>query len=86
MTDEKHKVIIFQWQDLPNTKEPSYAINMTPATEGCNKTCVTSQTHMELTLQVDTLYNVSAGTETCGGALKSGFSLHISIYLEGNDI
>ena len=75
-------VTIF-WQKPVSTQHRIYHITVEPATEGCNTTCETEKSEMELKLAVDTAYNVTIKVVVCNGNLQSTNKQSLQIFLNG---
>lgn len=81
--DTNLRIITISWQEPNITQHQIYHITVEPAIQGCNTTCETEKTEMELKLAVDTAYNVTIIAVMCNGSVQSTKSKPLQIFLNG---
>lgn len=80
--DDSRTITIF-WQEPISTQHRIYHITVEPGIQGCNTTCKTENSEMELELAVDTAYNVTIIAVVCNGSLQSTKSQPLQVLLNG---
>ena len=71
------------WQETTTEQHQRYNVTVEPGVQGCNTTCMSDRSHMELNVAIDTPYNISIITVICNGSLESAASEPLLMFLKG---
>lgn len=81
--DDNIWTVNISWQETTTEKHQQYNVTVEPGVQGCNTACIREYSYMELSVAINTSYNMSIITVICNGSQQSAASEPFPILLNG---